>query len=115
MLHRHRDDVVGDDGSAGLGPLGDREELPCLAAVGALQGHGEQSVVGFQRVAVGGNPQVAVPVEGEVVGAGDGTHLRLVEAAVIRVGRGGVTAHQQQVPREGGAGVVVGDLDDLAV
>src|SRR5690349_14899237 len=85
MLHAHRDEVVGDDGAAGLGAPRHGQELLGLAALGAFERDGEQPVVGFQRVAVGGDPQVSVAVERDVVGAGDGADLRLVETGEVGV------------------------------
>src|SRR5690606_5754151 len=81
VLHRDPDAelVVADQRAAGL--RGDRhgEELAYVAALLALDRHHEQAVVGAERVAVGGDPQIAVGVEGHVVRAGDRRHLLLVE------------------------------------
>ena len=94
VLHRDGDEVVEHDRSAGLRPDRDGQELARLTAIGSFQRDGEQPVVGCQGVAVGGDPQVAVVVEGEVVRAGDRADLRLVEAAEVGVGGRGVAADQ---------------------
>jgi hypothetical protein len=55
-----------------------------------------------------------VAVERQIVGARDGADLRLVEPGEVSVGGRWVAAHEQQVPGEVGAGVGVGDLEDLS-
>ena len=115
MLDAHGDEVGGHCRPARLRAEGHGEELPRLAAVGTLKRYREESVVGTQRVAVGGDPQVAVRVECQIVRAGDRADLRFVEPAEVGVGRRGIAADQQQVPAERGAGVVVGDLENLPV
>src|ERR1700754_4051221 len=87
MLHADGDQVVGHHGPARLRPLRHGQELLGLTAVGALERDGEQAVIGLQRVAVGGDPQVSVVVEGDVVGARDGADLVLVESGEVGVGR----------------------------
>lgn len=111
----HQHPLLGDDRPAGLAACGHGEELLGLTAPLTFERHREQPVIGFQRVAVGGNPQVAVRVEGHVVGAGDRADLGLVEPAVVGVGGGRITADQQQRPGELGALVIVDDLEDLPV
>ena len=115
VLHAHGDQVVGDDGPAGLRAERHGEELLGLAAVGPVERDGEQAVVGVQRVAVGGDPQVAVAVERQVVRAGDRADLGLVEPAEVGVGGGGSPHTSSRSQVNVGAGVVVGDLEDLAV
>src|SRR4051812_24459493 len=97
MLDAHRDQIVGDDGTACLRAERHGEELFGLAAVRPLERDGEQPVVGVQRVAVGGDPQIAVAVEGQVVGAGDRADLALVESGEIGVGGRGIAADKQQI------------------
>ena len=101
-------------GPARFGAERHGEELLGLSAVRPVECDGEQPVVGVQRVAVGGDPQVAVAVERQVVRAGDRADLRLVESGEVGVGGRGIAAHQQQLPGEVGARVVVGDLEDLS-
>src|SRR4029453_14852284 len=61
MLHAGRDQIVGHHGSAGLRTLRHGEELFGLTAIRPFQRDGEQPVVGLQRLAVVGDPQMAVP------------------------------------------------------
>ena len=107
--------VVEHQRTAGLRPDRDGEEQLGLTAVRALGGHRVEAVVEAERVPVGRHPQSAGGVERYVVRAGDRADLGLVEAAEVRIGFGGITTHEQQVPAESRAPVVVGDLDDLAV
>src|SRR5699024_4984112 len=112
--------LVADDRAAGLTVARDGEELLDAAAVLAVQGHPEQSVVVADAGggAVGGDPEVAHRIEGQVVGAGDRGDLLHREAGEVRVAAlRRVAADQQQVPRERGRGLValLVDLDDVAV
>ena len=115
MLNRDQDTIGVDDRAAGLATLGHGQELLGLPASIAVQGDREQPVVAVECVAVRGDPQIAMGIERDVVGAGDRTDLGLVEPAVVGVGSSRVAAHQQEFPGELGAGVVVGHLQDLAV
>ena len=78
-----------------------------MSSFRSLGRHPEEAVVGADGVAVGGDPQVAPVVEGDVVRAGDRRDRTLVAAEVgARLAR--VAADQEQVPGErGGAGVAV--------
>ena len=113
--------AVVDHGAAGLGVAGDGEELLDAAALGAVEGDLVQrvGVADGAGLAVGGDPEVALGVERQVVRAGDRGDLLLRVAG--EVGRGGdrrVAGEQQDDPGEGGGGVIpapLGDLDDVAV
>ena len=115
MLDADDDALLVHDGAAGFGADGNGEELFCLTAIFAFKDDAEQSVVGLECIAVSGDPQVSVWVEGKVVRARDGADLALVEAAEVGVGCGRISAHEKKIPAEGSAGVVVGDFEDLAV
>src|SRR5699024_4648431 len=93
------DALVGDNRTTGLRSHRDGEEAAGLTAVFALQPDRVQAVVAVQGVAVGGDPQVAVGIEGQVIRAGDRGNLGLIEAAEVGLGLLRVT-DQQQVPGE---------------
>src|SRR3546814_5754523 len=95
--------VVVHERATGLGALGDRGEALHHAAVLALDRDPEQAVVLPHRRqgAVGGDPQVADRVEGEVVRAADPAHLGLVEPGEVGLRRLRVTADQEEVPPRG--------------
>ncbi len=69
VLDADDDALLVHDGAAGFGADGNGEELLCLTAVFAFEDNAEQPVVGLECVAVGGDPQVSVRVEGKVVRA----------------------------------------------
>lgn len=75
-----------------------REKLLDATAFRARDRHREQAVVGAERVAVGGDPQVSLPVEGEVVRARDRADAILRIAAEVGVGGRRIAANQQQTP-----------------
>src|SRR5690606_5779491 len=116
----HRLVVLGDERAAAFGVHRDGGEGLQLALVLAVHRHRVQRVVDAQLtgLAVGGDPQVAVLVEGEVVRRGDRRDLRLVVPGEVGVRVGGVAADHRDVPGErGGAGVVagLGELQDVVV
>ena len=115
VLHAGEDEVLADHRPAGLGPDGDREELLGQTAVGTTEGDTEQSVVRAQLVAVGGDPQVAVGVEGHVVRARDRADAGLVESAEVRVRVFGIAADEQQPPRESRPSRIAIDFQHLSV
>src|SRR5699024_236625 len=75
VLDVHHDALVGDNRTTGLRSHRDGEEAAGLTAVFALQPDRVQAVVAVQGVAVGGDPQVAVGIEGQVIRAGDRGNL----------------------------------------
>ena len=92
-----------------------------MTALGTLERHLEQAVAESNDSGrtVGRDPQVALVVERNVVGAGDRRHHLLRESGEVGGGVDcGVAADQQQVPREGDGCRVVsvfGELDDVAI
>ena len=70
-----------------------------LPALGPGDRHPEEAVVGAQHVAVGGDPQVAGGVEGDVVGAADRADLVLGEPAEVGLRRLRVAARPASGPR----------------
>lgn len=107
VLHVDEHPAVVDPRPARLGPHRHREDLHDQAPVAARQPHPEQAVVGAQGVAAGGDPGVAVAVEGDVVRGGDGEELALVEAGKVGARVLGVPAQQQDpLPEARGPGVV---------
>ena len=115
VLDVHHDALVGDNRTTGLRSHRDGEEAAGLTAVFALQPDRVEAVVAVQGVAVGGDPQVAVGIEGQVIRAGDRGNLGLIEAAEVGLGLLRVATDQQQVPGELLPRVLVVELHDQAV
>ena len=100
VLDGDEDPPVLDDRAAGLGAVRHGQELLQLTAPLALRRDAEQAVVGAELVAVGGDPQVAVRVEGHVVRAGDRADLLLREAREVRRRVVRVARDEEQRPGE---------------
>src|SRR5690606_4230228 len=96
----------GGERTTSLGTHRYRQELLDVPSCLTLKRYREQTVVGAQGVAVGGDPQVAVGVEGDVVRARDRTHLALVKAGEVGRGIIRVTTDDRDRPGEGLRGVV---------
>ena len=103
MLHADKDRpiTIMNDRTAGFGLEWHGEELHHMTAVATLQGHPEQSVrLGYRsRGAVGGNPQVANRIEGDIVRTGNGCDWAL-PAGEVGIRLLGVPADEEQIPGE---------------
>ena len=118
VLYGDQHPAVLNQRAAGLGAASGPSGTagPHRAAPG--RGNTEQAVVRAELVAVRGQPQVAVRVEGDVVRAGDRADLVLGEAAEVGARVLGVAADQEEAPGEascGGVVAVLGELQDLPV
>ena len=107
------------DRAAGLCPDRHRQELPHPPALLALQRHEEEAVARRDRarLPVGGDPQVAGRVEGDVVRARDRADQACVEAVEVGARVVRRAGDEDDLPGEGQRGGVVaglGQLDDVA-
>ena len=115
VLNVNQHALFEDDRATGLRACWHGEELLGQTASITLESHSEEAIVGVQRVAVGGDPEVAEGVEGQVVWAGDRGDLGLIKAAEVGLSCLRIATDQQQVPLELLAGVLIIELQNHAV